>query len=152
MLELLLSPIPFVVIFVLIIMADFIKHKNLKRVLKYALLAFVIAAIIMVWINSLNHKLIDSNLNSQAQLLLSITLHTEKLLQDNKIEDAKKIVTEFNLHYEKTFFSNDKLIEFLKEKNIPIYNSIVHIAEETERRMKMNQQKEDSEQQFAPDR
>jgi hypothetical protein len=148
MLDFILSPLSFLMAFVLYKSSDIIKLKRWAKVSRY--LAFATLAItICVWIFSFNEKGNAGAIGYHQQLVTSVTYHVEKLLKNGDYKNAETILNRFNSGYWKYSNDNEGLKNFIQGMNIPLFS---REKEELEQMIKKIDEKSGSEPAASVDR
>jgi hypothetical protein len=132
MFEFFLSPLSFLLVFVLYIASDIIKPKRWTKVSRYLALT-TLAITICVWIFSLNEKGIAGARGYHQQLVNSVTYHVETLLKNGDYKNAETILNQFNSSYWKYSNDNEGLKNFIQGMNIPLFS---HEKEKLEQMIK----------------
>ena len=148
MFEFFLSPLPFLLAFVLYIASEIIKLKRWAKISRYLALA-TLAISICFWIFSLNEKVNAGGRGYHQQLVTSVTYHVEKLLKNGEYKNAETILNRFNSSYWKYSNDNDGLKNFIQDMNIQLFS---HEKEELEQMIKKMDDRDGSEPASSMDR
>jgi len=117
------TPLPIVIASIIfsILWWTKISHKNWAKIARIVCIIFI-ALNIFYWLSGVSTKLTAGHDAAQALLITRFTEHINKLIEENKIEEAKGALAKFNDSYTQAVAGDIKKTEELTKRPIKEYH------------------------------